>query len=212
MAMFREHVAIGAIISMVVVVAAYFYALVNDPPLLLFLFGVTIIGSFLPDVDSDSGLPFYFIFGGATLAATGVVLLYTLASEYAGDWRYLVGIPFAAMLGFWFIVGGIVRRWTHHRGIYHSLPALAIAAVGAFLVARHYGLDDTVATVFGAAMAAGFASHLILDELHAGITLDGIPFNPNKAFGSAIKMFSNSNNVNIATYVLLATLVYTALQ
>ncbi|OGG73108.1 hypothetical protein A3A38_04835 [Candidatus Kaiserbacteria bacterium RIFCSPLOWO2_01_FULL_53_17] len=211
MAMFREHIAIGAIISMVVVVVVYFYALVTDPLLLLFLFGVTIIGSFLPDVDSDSGIPFYLVFGMATLAATGVVLLYTLAQK-PDDWRYLVGIPFAALLGFWFIVGGIVKRWTHHRGIYHSLPALAIAASGTFLIARYYGLDQGVSLVFGAAMAAGFASHLVLDELHAGITLDGIPFNPNKAFGSAIKMFSNSNNVNMATYVLLGALVYVALQ
>src|SRR3989344_6617514 len=118
MAMFREHIAIGAIISMIVVVVAYCYALVTDPLLLLFLFGASIVGSFLPDVDSDSGLPFYLIFGSATLAATGVVLLYTLASTYAGDWRYLVGIPFAALLGFWVIIGGIVRHWTHHRGIY----------------------------------------------------------------------------------------------
>jgi len=209
--MFREHIAIGAIISMVVVVVTYFYALVTDPLLLLFLFGVTIIGSFLPDVDSDSGIPFYLVFGMATLAATGVVLLYTLAQK-PDDWRFFVGIPFAALLGFWFIVGSIVKRWTHHRGIYHSLPALAIAATGTFLIARHYGLGDTTALVFGTAMAAGFASHLVLDELHAGITLDGIPFNPNKAFGSAIKMFSDSNPVNIATYVLLATLVYTVIQ
>jgi len=211
MAMFREHIAAGAIISMIVVVVVYFYALVTSPLLLLFLFGVTIIGSFLPDVDSDSGMPFYLVFGTATLAATGIVLLYTLAQK-PDDWRVLVGIPFAAMLGFWFIVGSIVRRVTHHRGIYHSLPAMAIAAVGTFLIARHYGLDDMVAGIFGVAIGAGFASHLILDEMHAGITLDGIPFNPNKAFGSAIKMFADSNRVNIATYVLLATLVFTALQ
>lgn len=210
--MFREHIAAGAIISMIVVVIVYFYALVTDPLLLLFLFGISIVGSFLPDVDSDSGLPFYFVFGAATLAATGVVLLYTLASPFAEDWRYLVGIPFVALLGFWFVVGGIVRRWTHHRGIYHSLPALAIAAAATMLLARHYGLDEATSLIFGAAMAAGFASHLILDELHAGITLDGIPFNPNKAFGSAIKMFVDSNPVNIATYSLLAILVYSVLQ
>lgn len=212
MAMFREHIAIGAIISMIVVVVVYFYALVTDPLLLLFLFGVTIVGSFLPDVDSDSGIPFYLIFGVATLAATGVVLLYTLSSVYAHDWRYLVGIPFVALLGFWFVVGGLVKRWTHHRGIYHSLPALAIAGIGTFLLAKYYGLDEMTALVFGGAMAAGFASHLVLDELHAGITLDGIPFNPNKAFGSAIKMFSNSNHVNMAAYTLLAALVYIALK
>ncbi|MFZ2887106.1 MAG: metal-dependent hydrolase [Minisyncoccia bacterium] len=211
MAMFREHVAFGAIISMLVVVAVYFYALVTDPLLLLFLFGVTVIGSFLPDVDSDSGMPFYLVFGTMTLAATGVVLLYTLNSTYAADWRYLTGIPAGALLIFWFIVGGVVKKCTHHRGIFHSLPALAISGVGSFLVARHYGLDENIAWIFGGAMAAGYLCHLILDELHAGITLDGIPFNPKSSFGSALKLFSDSNRVNMATYLLLATLAYVAL-
>ena len=211
MAMFREHVAFGAIISMLVVVAVYFYALVTDPLLLMFLFGVTIIGSFLPDVDSDSGMPFYLIFGTATLAATGVVLLYTLNSEYASDWRYLTGIPAMALIIFWFIVGGIVKRCTHHRGIFHSVPALAISGVGSFLIARHYGLDETSAWIFGGAMAAGYLCHLVLDELHAGVTLDGVLFNPKSSFGSALKLFSDSSKVNLATYLLLAALLYTAL-
>ena len=209
--MFREHVAFGAIISMLVVVAVYFYALVTDPLLLMFLFGVTIIGSFLPDVDSDSGMPFYLIFGTATLAATGVVLLYTLNSEYASDWRYLTGIPAMALIIFWFIVGGIVKRCTHHRGIFHSVPALAISGVGSFLIARHYGLDETSAWIFGGAMAAGYLCHLVLDELHAGVTLDGVLFNPKSSFGSALKLFSDSSKVNLATYLLLAALLYTAL-
>lgn len=212
MAMFREHVAVGAIISMVVVVAVYFYALLTDPLLLLFLFGVTVIGSFLPDVDSDSGIPFYLIFGSATLFATGVVLLYTLDSPYASDWRYLTGIPTAALLVFWFIVGGVVKRCTHHRGIFHSIPALAISGVASFLVARHYGLDETTAWIFGGAMAAGYLCHLVLDEVHAGITIDGIPFNVKSSFGSALKLFSDSNKVNLATYLVLAALLFTAFQ
>lgn len=212
MAMFREHVAVGAILSMVVVVAVYFYALVTDPLLLLFLFGVTVVGSFLPDVDSDSGMPFYLVFGTMTLAATGVVLLYTLDSVYAGDWRYLTGIPAAALLFLWFIVGGIVKRCTHHRGIFHSIPALVISGLGSFLIARHYGLTEETAWIFGGAMAVGYLCHLVLDEIHAGITLDGIPFNPKSSFGSALKLFSDSGRVNTATYVLLAALMYVSMQ
>lgn len=211
MALFKEHVTVGAIVSMIMVVATYFYALITDPFLLALLFAVTIIGSFLPDVDSDSGIPFQFIFGLTTLAATGVVLLYAL-EMWSDDWRYLVGVPLVFMLAFWFIVGGVVKKTTRHRGIYHSLPALLIAGVATYLIARRYGLDDTTALVFGSAMAAGFACHLFLDELHAGITLDGIPFNPNKAFGSALKLFSNSSAVNLATYLILVALVYTAMQ
>jgi hypothetical protein len=116
-AMFREHVATGAVISTAVCVAVYSYALVTDPLLLLLLFGVTVIGSFLPDVDSDSGMPFYLVFGTMTLAATGIVALFTLNSSYAADWRYLVGIPAAALLVFWFVVGGVLKKCTHHRGI-----------------------------------------------------------------------------------------------
>jgi|GEM_PF-364067 len=212
MAMFREHVAVGAIISMAVVVGVYFYALLTDPLLLLFLFGVTVIGSFLPDVDSDSGMPFYLVYGTASLAATGVVLLYTLSSPYAEDWRYLVGIPAGALFAFWVILGGVFKKCTHHRGIFHSLPALAIAGVGTLLIARHYELSEMASMIFGGAMAVGYLCHLVLDEIHAGITLDGIPFNPKSSFGSALKLFSDSSFVNAATYLLLAVLVFLALK
>jgi hypothetical protein len=212
MAMFREHIAWGAIVAVAVVVALYSYALVTDVALLLFLFGVTVIGSFLPDTDSDSSMPFYLVFGAMTLAATTVVALYTLETPYAMDWRYLVGIPAAALIFFWVVIGGIVKRLTHHRGMFHSLPALAISAVGTFVIARHYGFSQEVALYFGGAMAAGFFTHLLLDEVYAGITLDGIPFNPKSTFGGATKIFGTSTPVNAATYTLLATLIYVALQ
>ncbi|MBL8158081.1 metal-dependent hydrolase [bacterium] len=212
MAMFREHIAWGAIVAMVVVVALYSYALVTDIALLVFLFGVTVIGSFLPDTDSDSSMPFYLVFGAMTLAVTTVVTFYTLASAYATDWRYLVGIPGASLVFFWVVVGGIIKRLTHHRGMFHSLPALGIAAVGTFLLAKHYGFSQEVALYFGGAMAAGFFTHLILDEIYAGITLDGVLFNPKSTFGGATKLFGTSAPVNTATYTLLATLIYVALR
>lgn len=210
--MFREHIAWGAIVAIAVVVALYSYALVTDVALLLFLFGVTVVGSFLPDTDSDSSMPFYLVFGAVSLAATTIVAVYTLETPYAADWRYLVGIPGAALVFFWVVVGGIIKRLTHHRGMFHSLPAMAIAAAGTFLLARHYGFSDEASLYFGIAMAAGFFTHLLLDEIHAGITLDGIPFNPKSTFGGATKLFGNSTHANVATYALLATLISAALQ
>lgn len=208
--MFREHVAVGAIISMIACVAVYSYALLTDPLLLALLFVVTVIGSFLPDVDSDSGMPFYLVFGVATLAATGVVALYTLNSAYAADWRYLLGIPAAALFFFWFVVGTIVKKCTKHRGMFHSLPALLIASAATFLLARHYGVNDTTSLIFAVAMGLGFLSHLVLDELHSEITLDGIPFNTKESAGTAMKWFSKRRGVNVAAYLILATLLYAA--
>ena len=211
MAMCRERIAIGAILSMIVVVAVYFYAFITDPWLLLVLFIVTTIGSFLPDVDSDSGMPFYLVFGTATLAATGVVLMYTLAHRPESDYM-LIGIPSLALLFFWFVVGGIIKRCTHHRGIFHSIPALAIASVLTYLVAKRFGFDASVALIFAGAIGVGFASHLVLDEIHSVVDLEGIPFIPKESLGTALKLFSKSNHVNVTTYTLLAALVYTALQ
>lgn len=210
--MFREHVTAGAALSMLVVVAVYFYALVTDPILLLFLFVITTLGSFLPDVDSDSGIPFYLVYGTMTLAATGVVILYTLQISSTHDWRYMVGIPAIAFVFFWFILGGVLKRWTKHRGIFHSLPALLIASCGTFLLARYLGIAEITSAIFAMGMAVGFGSHLVLDELHAGITLDGIPFNPKQSLGTALKFFSNSGMVNLATYTILAVLLYSVSQ
>lgn len=211
MAMFREHIAIGAILSMIVVVGVYFYALITDPFLLIVLFVITTIGSFLPDVDSDSGMPFYLVFGTVTIAATGVVLMYTLAHRPESDYM-LIGIPSLALLFFWFVVGGIIKRCTHHRGIFHSIPALAIASVLTYLVAKRFGFDASVALIFAGAIGVGFASHLVLDEIHSVVDLEGIPFIPKESLGTALKLFSKSNHVNVTTYTLLAALVYTALQ
>lgn len=212
MAMFREHVATGAVISTGVCVAAYSYGYVTDPLLLLLLFAVTVVGSFLPDVDSDSGIPFYLVYGTATLAGSGIVALYVLASPYANDLRYLIGIPVAALFFFWIVMGAVVKKCTKHRGIFHSLPALLIAGTGTFLAARHYGLDDKTALVFAGAMGLGFLSHLVLDELYSEITLDGIPFNTKSSAGTAMKWFAKQGHVNVVTYVILATLLYTAWQ
>src|SRR6185503_12217015 len=123
MAMFRHHISLGAVIAMAGVVTVFFYGLITDPIHLGVLFALCAFGSILPDFDSDSGLPFYLTFGATTLVFTGIVLYYTL-SGYPANYYVLAGVPLAALIGFWFIIGGIVKRCTHHRGIWHSLPML----------------------------------------------------------------------------------------
>lgn len=207
MATFKAHITVGAIISMATVVAVYFYALLTDPILLSLLFGVTIIGSFLPDVDSDSGIPFYLVFGLATLAVTGASLLYAL-NRWPGDYYYMAGVPLGVMLITWFVVGEIVKRFTRHRGIFHSIPAMAIAGLGVFLLAKYFGVETDVAMLLGAGVAIGFASHLVLDEVHSDVNMDGNPFTNKKSLGTAIKLFSYSPGVTLATYLIVVALLY----
>lgn len=209
--MFREHIAYGAVVSMVVVVGTYFYAWMTDPLLLAILFTLTVVGSFLPDVDSDSGMPFYLVFGTMSLIATGFVLLYML-NRPTEDLKLLVGIPLGALFFTWVVVGGIVKKFTCHRGIFHSIPATLIAGLGTILIAQRYGVGAAHSLIYGVGMAVGYLTHLVLDELHSGINLDGIPFIPKKSLGTALKFFSDSKGVNMATYALLATLMYTVVE
>ncbi len=209
MASFREHVSIGALVSVVGVVLVYFYALLTDPVLLGLLFVVGVIASFLPDLDSDTSLPFYLIFGTCSFAVTGLVLYRTLLAEPT-DWYVLIGVPLSALIFMWVVVGGIFKRFTKHRGIMHSLPAALICGVLAYLAAERLGEGEVLPLVFASMTAVGYLSHLVLDELHAGINIDGTLFRPKRSLGSALKLFAPSKRITLLTYVLLAALLYQA--
>jgi membrane-bound metal-dependent hydrolase YbcI (DUF457 family) len=211
MAMFRQHITLGAILSTIGVVLILLYSLVLDPLHLAIFFALCSFGSILPDFDSDSGIPFYLTFGAATLAFAGLVLYYTLSGHPQNNY-ILIGVPLAALIGFWFIVGGLVKHCTHHRGIWHSLPMLAIASIITYLAAEYFQQGHQYSVLLGLAMGAGFLSHLILDELWAGVDVGGAPFVPNKAFGTALKFFAESRLVNLFTYGILFALIYISIH
>ncbi len=211
MAMFRQHISVGAVLATAGVILVLFYGLITDPILLAVLFIVCAVGSILPDVDSDSGLPFYLMFGAATLAFAGAALYYELAKQPANNY-ILVGVPLVALVFFWFVVGSVFKHCTHHRGIWHSIPALAIAATATYIVSFYLGMPQQTALIFAAAAAAGFLSHLVLDEIYSEVNMDGSLFVPKRSLGTAVKLFSDSHKVNVLTYLLLFGLVYMALH
>jgi hypothetical protein len=93
----------------------------------------------------------------------------------------------------------------------HSLPMMAITGLSVYVAARSVLNGDTLALYFALAAALGFASHLVLDEIHSENLVDGNPFINKKSLGTALKLFSSSGPVNLFTYLILAALMYTAL-
>jgi membrane-bound metal-dependent hydrolase YbcI (DUF457 family) len=211
MAMFRHHISLGAVIAMIVSVTVFFYGLITDPLHLGVLFALCAFGSILPDFDLDTGLPFYLIFGSMTLAFGGIVLYYTLSGHPANNY-ILIAVPLAALVGFWFIVGGLVKHCTHHRGIWHSFPMLIIIALSTYLASLYLGQIKETAALYAASMGAGYLSHLWLDELWSEVDGDGNPFTYKRSLGTAMKFFSDSRKVNVMTYAALVVLLYFVIQ
>jgi hypothetical protein len=69
-----------------------------------------------------------------------------------------------------------------------------------------------VSLLLASAMAAGFMSHLVLDEIYSEVDGNGVHIIPKRSFGTAVKFFSDSHKVNFLTYLILFGLIYMALH
>lgn len=207
MALFRDHLSAGAVVALFGVGALFFTALLTDPILLGILFIVITVMSFAPDLDSDESTPYNILFGAFTIGVTWLAFDHTLRL-FPGDWQMLFGVPSVVFLFTWYIVGFIFKAWTRHRGMFHSLPAAAIAALATLLVARSYLTDDTQTLLFAAGAGLGYLTHLFMDELYATETIGGNIFVAKRSLGTAMKLLSSSLPRTLLAYAILVTLVY----
>ncbi|OHB82807.1 MAG: hypothetical protein A2V98_14785 [Planctomycetes bacterium RBG_16_64_12] len=104
-----------------------------------------------------------------------------------------------------FGLGELLRRYTVHRGMFHSLPAAVIFGEVAFLLSC--GSDVRIRLYEAGAVVIGYVSHLVLDELYSFQWHRG-RLRLKKSFGTALKMFSHKWWANVSTYVKLALLTY----
>ena len=211
MAGYRGHLGFGGAIAVAGVATLSAYTQIKDTQTLSVIFALVLVGALLPDIDSDSGLPFFLSYGIFTLAASAVITYHTLLLTHDPQQRLL--IPIAGFIILWVIGGTIVKRFTHHRGIFHSLPAMAVAMLGALLEATNLHATPLHAALFGLAIGIGFLSHLLLDEIYALLGINSYSFLPlpNKAFGTALKLWSHSRSASLICYLLLFVLTYLAM-
>jgi len=163
--------------------------------------GLCSVSGMLPDLDSDSGIP---LREAVAFSAAFVPMLMLDRFERVGLSHEMMLVVTGAIYFFLrFGIAELFRRYTVHRGMWHSLPAAFIAALFVFLVSAsesiHPRLFKTVA-VF-----VGFMSHILLDELWS------IEYRRGKyvfkhSFGTALKFFGESRLANAATYILLIAL------
>lgn len=171
---------------------------------------MTAVAGMLPDLDLDHGRPAQELFG--LLAAVAPLLMVGRVLSFLGlpSDREMVMLGIVILyLTIRYGVAWVVSRWSVHRGMFHSIPAMLIAAELAYL---SYPSDSSrVKFLVGAGVALGFFSHLLLDEIYS-VEINGIKVGLKKSSGTAIKMFGEAFLPNVFTSAVAGTLTYATLM
>jgi membrane-bound metal-dependent hydrolase YbcI (DUF457 family) len=161
--------------------------------------GLCSLAGMLPDLDSDSGFPVREV--TTLLAAVTPMLMLDRFQHLQWSQELIVlaaaGIYFAVRFG----VAEIFKRFTVHRGMWHSIPAMFTAGLLAFLLCS--GEDLTLRVFKAGGVVLGFFSHLLLDEIWA-FQFRGLRPRLKSSFGTALKLWGPDPWANFSTYAKLA--------
>jgi len=167
--------------------------------------GLCSVSGMLPDIDSDSSVPLResLAFGAAV-----VTMMAAHRFEQLGMSPESIVLSGALVYLFIrFVFGEWLRRYTSHRGMFHSVPAALIAGELAFLLSA--GEDVRIRWYKAGAVVLGYLSHLALDELYSVEWYRGrLRFK--KSLGTALKLFGKNTWPNVSVYaklIILALLV-----
>lgn len=161
----------------------------------------------LPDLDSDSGRPLREMI---TFTASVVPMLLIHRFEELGlshDMIVLSGVLVYCFVRF--VVSSWLKTLTVHRGMFHSLPAAAIAGLLAFLLCESETLENRYFKA--GAVLLGFMSHLILDEIWS-VQFQRGRMRLKSSSGTALKFWGDQTGPNLLTYGLVAVLTFLALN
>lgn len=164
---------------------------------------LTTVGGLLPDLDLESSTPSRELFGLAA-AVTPLVLMPRLVT-WGGGYEAGIFYAVAIYLGIRYFGASLFGKLSVHRGMFHSIPTMVIVAELVFLAHRSETLAPRL--LMAGAVAAGFLSHLILDEIFS-VQFTGVRFKLAKSAGSAMKLVGSNMLANLVTYAFLCVLTY----
>jgi hypothetical protein len=161
----------------------------------------------LPDLDSDSGVPVREMLSilAAVVPALMVPRFQQLGLQHEQLVLAMVVLYFAIRVG----LGAVFKHYTAHRGMWHSLPAAAVAGLVTFELVCGSTLEIRLYKAL--AVVLGFVTHLVMDELWSVDLHGGVP-RLKKSAGTALKLWTtNGLWPNISVYGKLFALVFLAI-
>jgi len=205
MAGFKMHISVSGVLGVGYAATGYLGLGMSWPTSALggVLCGVS---GMLPDVDSDSGIPLRetISFGAAVVPMLMIDRFQHMGLE--SEQMVLAGVLIYFLIRFG--VASLLKRYTVHRGMWHSIPAAMITGLIGYMLCT---CSDDAARIYKAGgMFAGYMSHLLLDEIYSIEWRRGVP-RLKKSFGSATKFWGKSLWANLSTYGKLSALVVLAM-
>ncbi|MGD0518040.1 MAG: metal-dependent hydrolase [Thermoguttaceae bacterium] len=201
MAGFKTHITFSSILGAGYGTAAFFLYDVPIPSCIL-AGGLCGVSGMLPDLDSGPGRPLHESMAFAAAVVPVMLIHHLQRMELSNEMIILICAGLYLLIRF----GGaaLLKLFTEHRGMFHSLPAAAVFGEVAFLLAS----GDNVLRLYKAgAVVLGYLSHLFLDEVYSFEWSHGRVRLKN-SFGTALKIFGHSWWANISVYVKLAVLSF----
>lgn len=197
MADFKTHITTSTVLGAGYAAAGFFYFELPIESCLI-AGGLCSVAGMLPDLDSDSGRPVHEI---TSFAAAGVPMLMLERFDMLGWTRETTSLVSVLMyLVIRFGVGELFKRYTVHRGMWHSLPACITCGLLTFLAVS--GQDLGIRLFKSAGTMVGFMSHLVLDEIWS-FSLKSGRLNIKRSFGTAIKFLGDKTWPNYAAYAVM---------
>jgi membrane-bound metal-dependent hydrolase YbcI (DUF457 family) len=200
MADFKTHITTSCVLGAGYAALGAYYGLPIEAALVAG--GLCGIGGMLPDIDSDSGVPVRETMGFA--AAVTPMLLVDRFQQLGLNYEQMVLAGGASYLFVRFGIARLLMKYTVHRGMFHSIPALLIFTGLAFLICGSSNLHLRYFKAVG--VFIGVLSHLLLDEIYSVQWIGG-RWRFKSSFGTALKLWGDSAWGNFSTYSKLAVVV-----
>ena len=208
MANYREHITVSALVGLgygggAIVLGGFSFvqgALAG---------WLAALGGLLPDLDLPTSRPVRELFGlvaaiGPLIVAPGLLRLLKIPVDAETILLALVVLYLAVRFG----APEAIRLLAKHRGMFHSIPALVIAAETVYLT--YPNASARVRLLMAGGIGCGFLSHLLLDELYSLHWKDG-RLVAKTSSGTAIKVVGPRFVPNVLTYALVMALSYSVL-
>ena len=196
MADFKTHITVSSICGAIYGFAGYRAGVPWESCIIAG--GLCSVSGMLPDLDSDSGVP---LREAVALSSAVVPMLLVDRLQRIGCTHEMM-ILFTGIVYIFirFGIAEIFRRYTVHRGMWHSIPAAITCGMIAFMLCSCENMS--VRLFQSLAVVIGFMSHLILDEMWSiDFKRGGYYFK--SSFGTALKLWGKERIPNFIAYSIM---------